>query len=68
MQGGEVSAPHRSAAVAVSWGRDHVQVGDTRVPLPLMACEPLHTLALASGHLLAVVASSQRLWLVQPTS
>jgi hypothetical protein len=65
MQGGEAGAPVRTAAVHVSWGRDHVQVGDTRVPLPLMACEPLHTLALASGHLLAVVATSQRLWLVQ---
>jgi hypothetical protein len=67
MQGAAGGHTPRTAAVPVSWGRDHVQVGDTRVPLPLMACEPLHTLALASGHLLAVVASSQRLWLVQPS-
>jgi len=66
MPGTHEEYPAPSAAVTVRWGRDHVQVGDTRVPLPLMACEPLHTLALASGHLLAVVANSQRLWLVQP--
>lgn len=66
MPGSYAEYPAPAAAVAVRWGRDHVQVGETRVPLPLMACEPLHTLALASGHLLAVVANSQRLWLVQP--
>jgi hypothetical protein len=61
----QATLPPRIAHVPVSWGRDHVTAGGTRVPLPLMACEPLHTLALASGHLLAVVQSSQRLWLVQ---
>jgi hypothetical protein len=65
MQETQATVPPRPAHVPVSWGRDHVTAGGTRVPLPLMACEPLHTLALASGHLLAVVQSSQRLWLVQ---
>jgi hypothetical protein len=66
MEGAHEKAAVRPPQLPVSWGHDHVQVGGTRVPLPLLACEPLHTLALASGHLLAVVASSQRLWLVQP--
>lgn len=65
MRGTSAEYPAPSPAVTVRWGRDHVQVGGTRVPLTLMACEPLHTLALASGHLLAVAANSQRLWLVQ---
>jgi len=53
------------ARVPVRWAGDRVTVASTTVALPLMACEPLHTLALASGYLLAVVRNSQRLWVIE---
>lgn len=65
MQGGHPALTPPPPPVSVSWSHDHVKVGDTVVPLPLMACEPLHTLTLPGGHLLAVLKSSQRLWVVQ---
>ena len=33
--------------------------------VPLMACQPLHTLALPNGYLLASVPNSQRIWVVE---
>lgn len=51
--------------VALTWSADNVAVGSAVVDLPLMACKPLHTLALPSGFLVAAVQNSQRLWLVE---
>jgi hypothetical protein len=66
---GQMAGAPASAAppvsVAVGWAHDRVTVADAVVPLPLMGCEPLHTLTLANGFLLAVVQNSQRLWVVE---
>jgi hypothetical protein len=51
--------------IPVTWGGDYVAISNTIVPLPLMACAPLHSLALANGYLIAVVQNSQRLWVVE---
>jgi hypothetical protein len=50
---------------AVVWGPDSVMVGDAVVELPLMACQPLHTLALPGGYLAASAPNSQRIWVVE---
>lgn len=62
---GAPAAAAAAPAVSVRWAPDGVTVADAVVPLPLMGCAPLHTLALANGWLLAVVQNSQRLWVVE---
>jgi hypothetical protein len=57
--------PVPTPAVSVSWTADRVTVANAVVVVPLLACEPLHTLVLANGYLLAVVQNSQRLWVVE---
>src|SRR5262245_2791819 len=59
------ATPVPAPDIRVTWGHDRVTVADTTVALPLMACAPLHTLALPNGYLLAVVENSQRLWVVE---
>jgi hypothetical protein len=61
----EAAVPAAAPAVSVTWAPDRVTVADAVVPLPLMACAPLHSLTLANGFLLAVVQNSQRLWVVE---
>lgn len=65
MDGAPATDPAPAQSVPVTWGADRVTVAGTTVALPLMACEPLHTLTLASGYLLAVLPNSQRLWVVE---
>lgn len=65
MDGASMVEPAPVHSVPVSWGADRVTVAGTTVALPLMACEPLHTLTLASGYVLAVLPNSQRLWVVE---
>jgi hypothetical protein len=59
------AAPMVTPDVAVTWTHDRVTVTGTTVALPLMACTPLHTLALPNGYLVAVLENSQSLWVVE---
>jgi hypothetical protein len=65
MEGESAAAPLPAPGVAVAWAGDRVTVAGTTVALPLMAGEPLHTLALGNGYLIAVVRNSQRVWVVE---
>jgi hypothetical protein len=65
MDGTPPPMPLPPRSVPVQWASDRVTVAGVAVGLPLMACEPMHTLALASGYLLAVVPNSQRVWVVE---
>jgi hypothetical protein len=66
MDGASPDAPSLPAPdISVTWGSDRVTVDGAVIDLPLMACMPLHTLALRNGYLLAAVQNSQRLWVVE---
>jgi hypothetical protein len=65
MDGTAAAVASPNTRVGVTWASDRVTVAGVTVALPLMACEPLHTLTLPSGYLLAVVANSQRVWVVE---
>jgi hypothetical protein len=57
------STLHEGALPAVTFGRDHVAIGEHQVRVPHLR-EPLEKLVTAAGFVVASAADSQRLWIV----